>query len=86
MEYKVLKFGAEWCGPCKVLNKNLESFKDCDVIKYDVDEADEDLLEKFKIRNIPVTILVNDNEEEIQRWVGVFNVNEITEKINELNG
>ena len=86
MEYKILKFGAEWCGPCKILNKNLESFKDCDVIKYDVDEVDEDLLEKFKIRNIPVTILVNDNEEEIQRWVGVFNVNEITEKINELNG
>ena len=86
MEYKILKFGAEWCGPCKILNKNLESFKDCDVIKYDVDEVDEDLLEKFKIRNIPVTILVNDNEEEIQRWVGVFNVNEITEKSNELNG
>ena len=85
MNYKVLKFGAEWCGPCRVLNKNLENFSDCEVIKYDVDDVDEELLEKFKIRNIPVTVLVDDNEEEIQRWVGLFNLQEITDKIKELN-
>ena len=85
MNYKVLKFGAEWCGPCRVLNKNLEKFTDCKVIKYDVDDVDEELLEKFKIRNIPVTVLVDDNEKEIQRWVGLFNVQEITDKIKELN-
>jgi thiol-disulfide isomerase/thioredoxin len=86
MEYKILKFGADWCGPCKTLNQKLENFKDCEVIKYDVDEVEEDLLEKYKIRNIPVTILVNENEEEIKRWIGLFNVNEITEKIKEING
>jgi thioredoxin 1 len=85
MNYKVLKFGAEWCGPCRVLNKNLEKFTDCKVIKYDVDDVDEELLEKFKIRNIPVTVLVDDNEKEIQRWVGLFNVQEISDKIKELN-
>ena len=85
MNYKVLKFGAEWCGPCRVLNKNLENFSDCEVIKYDVDDVDEELLEKFKIRNIPVTVLVDDNEKEIQRWVGLFNLQEITDKIKELN-
>ena len=86
MEYKVLKFGADWCGPCKTLNQKLENFKDCEVIKYDVDEVEEELLEKYKIRNIPVTILINENEEEIKRWIGLFNINEITEKIKELNG
>lgn len=86
MEYKIIKFGADWCGPCKVLNKKLEDFTDCEVVKYDVDEVEEDLLEKYRIRNIPVTILVDDNEEEIQRWVGVFNVQEISDKIKELNG
>lgn len=85
MNYKILKFGAEWCGPCKTLNKKLEDFNDCEVIKYDVDDVDEELLEKFKIRNIPVTILVDDNEKEIQRWVGLFNLQEITDKIKELN-
>jgi thioredoxin-like negative regulator of GroEL len=86
MNYKILKFGADWCMPCKVLNKKLEDFTDCEVVKYDVDDVDEELLEKFKIRNIPVTILLDENEEEIQRWIGVFDVNEISNKIREING
>ncbi len=85
MNYKVLKFGAEWCMPCKVLNKNLENFTDCEVVKYDVDDVDEDMLSQFKVRNIPVTLLLNDNDEEVKRWVGVFNVQEISDKIKELN-
>lgn len=76
---KLLKFGAKWCGICRVLNKNLENFSGCEVVKYDVDEIDEDLLQKYNIRNIPVSILVNDEGEEIKRWVGLFNVNEITD-------
>ena len=83
---KVLKFGAEWCMPCRVLNKNLENFTDCEVVKYDVDDVDEDMLSQFKIRNIPVTILLNNNDEEVKRWIGVFNVQEISDKIKELNG
>lgn len=86
MNYKILKFGADWCGPCKVLNKKLEDFNDCEVVKYDVDDVDEELLEKYHIRNIPVTILLDENEEEIQRWIGVFDVNEISNKIEEING
>lgn len=86
MNYKVLKFGADFCGPCKVLNKKLEDFNDCEVVKYDVDDVDEELLEKYHIRNIPVTILLDENEEEIQRWIGVFDVNEISNKIEEING
>ena len=85
MNYKVLKFGAEWCMPCKVLNKNLENFTDCEVVKYDVDDVDEDMLSQFKVRNIPVTLLLNNNDEEVKRWVGVFNVQEISDKIKELN-
>ena len=71
--------------PCKVLNKNLENFTDCEVVKYDVDDVDEDMLSQFKVRNIPVTLLLNDNDEEVKRWVGVFNVQEISDKIKELN-
>jgi len=84
MEYKVLKFGADWCGPCSVLHKKLEDFNDCEVVKYDVDEIEEDLLEKYRIRNIPVTLLVDGNENELHRWVGLFDVNEISEIIKNL--
>jgi len=83
--FKCYVFSAHWCGPCRVLHKNLENFTDCEVVNYDVDELEENVLRKFKIRNIPVTILLNDNNEEIKRWVGLFNVQEISDKIKELN-
>jgi thiol-disulfide isomerase/thioredoxin len=86
MKYSVIKFGASWCGPCRALEMKLKDFNKCDITRYDVDDVDEDLLEKFKIRNIPVTVLVDDDENEIQRWIGVFNVQEISDKIKELNG
>lgn len=84
MKYNVIKFGSDWCHPCKVLNKNFDKFTKCEVVKYNVDDVDEELLQKYKIRNIPVTILVDENGEEMQRWIGVFNLSELEEKLDEL--
>ena len=81
---KVIKIGAEWCMPCRLLDKALEGFKTCEVIKYDADE-DEDIVEKYNVRGIPVTILLNDNGDEVRRWVGLFNVNEINNVIENLD-
>ena len=78
---KVLKFGADWCGPCKVLNSRLEGFNECPIIKYNVDEVDEELLNKYDIINIPVTILLDDEDNEIRRWIGLFNVQELKDEI-----
>lgn len=77
---KLIKIGAEWCGPCRVLDKQLENFNKCEVIKYDVEE-NEDIVEQYKVRNIPVTILLDDNDNEIKRWVGLFNINEIEKEL-----
>ena len=52
MTYKLLKFGAEWCGQCKVLEQKLKGFDKCEIEKIDVDSADEELLAKYAIRNI----------------------------------
>ena len=84
MEYKVIKFGASWCGPCRVLEQKLKDFDKCEVIVYDVDDMDEELLEKYKIRNIPVTIMVDENGEEVNRWVGLFSITELETKLEEL--
>lgn len=81
MKYKVIKFGAEWCGPCKVLNSRFENFNTCEVEKIDVDDADEELLSKHTVRNIPLTVLVDENDNVIKKWIGIFDVNEITNLI-----
>ena len=84
MKYKIIKFGASWCGPCRVLEQKLRDFDKCEVIVYDVDDTDETLLEKYKIRNIPVTLIVDENGDEVQRWVGLFNTSELETKLEEL--
>jgi thioredoxin-like negative regulator of GroEL len=81
---KVIKIGAEWCPQCKMLDKKFEGFDACELTTYDAEE-NEDIVEKYGIRNIPVTILLDDNENVIHRWVGLFDINEINEKIKEIN-
>lgn len=80
---RIIKIGAEWCGPCRSLDKQLENFNKCEVTKYDVDE-NENIADEYNIRNIPVTILLDDNDNEVKRWVGLFNVNEIEQEIQKM--
>ena len=78
---KIEKYGASWCGPCKLLDRTLQQIKDIDIIKYDVDEY-EDLANEKGIRNVPVLIFY-DGDKEIDRLVGAVplaRINEIIEK------
>ena len=81
---KCYLFSASWCGPCRVLHKALEGFDKCEIIKYDVEEADENLLVKYGIRNVPTTIIVDENGNELFRFVGLFKVSDLESKIDEL--
>ena len=77
------KYGAFWCGPCKLLDRTLQQIKDIDIIKYDVDEY-EDLANEKGIRNVPVLIFY-DGDNEVDRLVGaapLARINEIIEKWN----
>lgn len=73
------KFGATWCGPCRALDRTLQQLTTVDVIKYDVDE-DEDLAMEKKIRNVPVLIFY-DGDNEVDRLVGAVSLDTINKVI-----
>ncbi len=69
----LVDFWAPWCGPCKVaapiLNDLAESEDRVTVAKVNVDKQQQ-LAQKYKVRNIPTLILFRDGTE-IRRYVGV---------------
>lgn len=78
---KILKFYAEWCGPCKVVGQNLKNANlPIPITEVDVEDND-DLVLQYGVRSVPVVILVDGNGNEIRRWVGIFNINELKETI-----
>ena len=69
----VVEFGAEWCGPCKmiipVLQKLSSQRQDVKVCKVDID-ASPDLASRHQIRSVP-TLVFYKNGVEIKRHVGL---------------
>jgi thioredoxin-related protein len=56
-----------------VVDKKLENFNVCEVVKYDADEEENDeIISKYGIRNLPTMILVDGEGKELKRWVGVI--------------
>lgn len=62
---KVIKFSAEWCGPCKSLApqfaKVKESRSDVEFLEVDIDRQPK-LAASFEVMSIPTILLVKDNE------------------------
>jgi len=86
-ENVVIKFSAEWCGPCKALKPILDdlSTQYCDKVKFveiDVENSDE-LTSEYKVRNVP-TILYIKNGEVKDKSVGTVNKQVLTDKITNL--
>lgn len=84
MVNKVLKLGAEWCAPCRALSEMLKQVTDVPIEELDVDE-NEEICEKYKIRNIPVLLFLNEKDEELGRTVGNISLEAFYNKIKELN-
>ena len=67
---KLVKYGASWCGPCKQQDKEFKEHPP----KYpletiDVDELSEEEADKLLIRNVPTTILYDD-DKIVKVWSG----------------
>jgi thioredoxin 1 len=76
---EVLKFYADWCGPCKMLSKTLENLKDNDIpIKeIDIDEQT-DLAVQYNVRSVHTMVLL-ENGSEVKRAVGSMSLEKVKE-------
>ncbi len=64
----LVKFGAAWCGPCKMLDTVLEKFaekrEDVTILFVDVDnEQSAGLAQSKNVRSIPLTLVYKDGQQ-----------------------
>ena len=87
---KLLKFYADWCNPCKQLTKTLKEVErvcPIPVESIDVDDSDnEDVVAQYGIRNIPVMLLLDDNNNLLTKMVGALPASTIISTIQSYEG
>lgn len=79
----LIDFWADWCGPCKMMNPIIESFKknnsDIEVVKINID-VDREVATQFQIKSIPTLVVVKEGKQ-IWRNSGVLSESVLTTKI-----
>ena len=81
----VIDFYADWCQPCKSLSPVLEKVSDeynITVGKCNIENND-DLIDKYEVRNIPTLIFVKDGKV-IDKMTGYKSPDQLTDKIKNL--
>ncbi len=65
---QLIYFGAEWCGPCKMIKPQLQS-AGLPIRYIDVDENPA-MAEHYAIRNVPTIVLVDNNAIILDKKIG----------------
>jgi thioredoxin 1 len=78
---KLLKFYADWCGPCKALTMVIKGAKDkidIPIEEYDIDN-EMFMAQDYKVRSVPTMVLVDDKGVEIRRQIGLVTEEKLLE-------
>lgn len=68
---KIVKLYADWCGPCRVLEKTMQDL-DIKHENINIDSVDgEGLSVKYGIRAIPAILIFDDEDNLLRKLVGL---------------
>ena len=74
-EVTILKFYADWCSPCRVLNLKLDGYElPIEAINIDLNQ---ELVAQYSIRSVPTMVFIDSDKNELSRLVGVRDGKEV---------
>jgi thioredoxin 1 len=77
----VLKFSAQWCGPCRMMTKLFEDVEG--ITNIDVDK-DKETAAQYGVRRIPTFVFLK-NDKEVYRKSGTMTLQEYETILTEIN-
>ncbi len=68
---KVIKFYADWCGPCRVYAKTFDKVSEelkenVEFVNINVEKDTTGLAAKYKVTSIPMTVIIKDGVENVK--------------------
>ncbi|SDR40100.1 thioredoxin family protein [Natronobacterium texcoconense] len=78
-------FYADWCGPCKTQDPILQELEEdlddrLSVEKINVDER-QDVANEYQVRSLPTLIVEDEDENIVERFVGVTQREDIEDAV-----
>lgn len=82
----IIKFSAEWCGPCKVIATTITEiepqFPNVNFYEINIEEIESEILDQYKVRNIPLILFFKEGLIT-DRIIGSYPKEDLIKKINE---
>ena len=86
-----IKIGAPWCGPCGQIQRTILDIEggytgDYDFYEADVDEADDELVSRLSVFNLPTIVIYDKKGEEVFRKSGLLTRAQLTTILDNFKG